>query len=61
MSNSDEITRLTARVARLEAAVSWLEPPFVDATTPEAELRQRIGLCVADARRAAITKGESRE
>jgi hypothetical protein len=46
---ADEITRLTAEVDRIQAALSWISPPFVDERTPEAELRQRIGFCVADA------------
>ena len=48
-----------AEIERLRAAISWIEPPFIDEKTPEAELRSRIGFCVADARRAAL--GESHD
>lgn len=41
-----------ARIQKLEAALSWLQPPFIDEKTPEAELRQRIAFCIADANRA---------
>jgi uncharacterized protein (DUF934 family) len=51
---ADEITRLTEEVERLRAAIVWIEPPFVDEFTSAAELRQRIGFCVADAKRAAL-------
>lgn len=39
---------------KLLAAICWIEPPFVDDQTPESELRSRIKLCVADAKRAAM-------
>lgn len=37
-----QITRLRGEVERLRAAISWIIPPFVDADTPEAELRNRV-------------------
>ena len=49
------IAELEAALAKLQAAISWIEPPFVDRWTIETEIRQRIGFCLADAR-AAITK-----
>lgn len=48
-----------ARIAELEAerdallgAISWLDAPFVDATTPPDELIRRIGFMIADRDRA---------
>jgi hypothetical protein len=52
--NERKIARLVAEIELLRAAVSWIEPPFVDEKTPEAELRQRIAYAVADAKRAAL-------
>jgi hypothetical protein len=56
---ADRIAALNAEVARkdeligkLLGAVSWLEPPFIDDSTAELELRLRIGFCVADKNRA---------
>ena len=43
-------------VERLRAAISWIEPPFVDDNTSEEELRQRVKFCVQDAARAALEK-----
>lgn len=41
-------------VERLRGAISWIEPPFIDVNTSEAELRQRIGFVIADAKRDAL-------
>jgi len=37
---------------RLRAAISWLQPPFVDAKTPAAEIRKRICFMLDDLKRA---------
>jgi hypothetical protein len=50
----EEIGKLRAKNERLRAAIAWIAPPFVDEFTSAAELRQRIGFCVADAKRAAL-------
>ena len=50
--------RLRAENERLRAAISWIEPPFVDSKTSEAELRTRIRMCVEDKRRALERKPE---
>lgn len=62
----DHIAALTAErdaavaeVARLRGAISWIEPPFVDAATSHGELKCRVGFCVADAKRAARAHKES--
>lgn len=41
---------------KLDAAISWLDYPFIDNRTPEAELRQRVGFMMKDAEphRAAL-------
>jgi len=55
----EEATKtLRAENERLRAAISWIEPPFVDGNTPEAELRTRIRICVEDKRRALERKPE---
>lgn len=41
---------------KLRAAISWIEPPFIDESTPVEELRQRIAFVVADAKRAALAQ-----
>lgn len=51
---SAEVERKDALIEKLQGAISWIEPPFVNENTPEAELRSRIGFCVADAKRAAL-------
>ena len=49
---------LRAENERLRAAISWIEPPFVDSKTSEVELRTRIQMCVEDKRRALKRKPE---
>lgn len=46
--------RAREEIDRLRAAIAWIDAPFVDDSTPEAELRQRVKFCVADASRAAL-------
>jgi len=53
-----EVVRLRAENEKLRAAICWIEPPFIDAKTPESELRKRIDFCVQDAKRAALKGGE---
>lgn len=53
---ADRIEALEAENERLRAAISWIEPPFMDDKTPESELRSRIEFCVADAKRAALVE-----
>lgn len=43
------VAGLMADNQRLRAAISWIEPPFVDEKTTEAELRFRINCLVKDA------------
>ena len=45
----------------LRGAISWIEMPFVDANTPENELRQRVAFVVADAARAGIRDAKERK
>lgn len=52
------IAELEAENEKLRAAIHWIEPPFIDANTPESELRKRIDFCVQDAKRAALKGGE---
>lgn len=52
--NAARAAELEAEVSKLRGAISWIEPPFVDATTSHDELKKRVGCCVADAKRAAI-------
>lgn len=40
------------KIEKLRAAISWIEPPFIDENTSEAELRKRISFCVEDAKKA---------
>jgi hypothetical protein len=40
---------------RLRAAISWIEPPFVDSQTSVNELRKRVQLCLVDAKRATLS------
>lgn len=49
-----QAAELEAEVSKLRGAISWIEPPFVDATTSHDELKKRVGFCVADAKRAAL-------
>ena len=56
VSSATAVAALKADNERLRAAISWIEPPFVDEKTPEAELRQRIAFAVADAARAALAQ-----
>ena len=49
-----KIAEQAAEIEKLRAAISWIEPPFVDDSTSESELRSRIKFCVADAKRAAL-------
>lgn len=49
-----QAAKLEAEVSKLRGAISWIEPPFVDATTSHDELKKRVGFCVADAKRAAL-------
>lgn len=37
-------------LGKLRGAISWIEPPFVDDDTTDAELRKRVGFAVKDAR-----------
>jgi len=48
--------RLAEILSKLNAAISWLDYPFIDNRTPEAELRQRVGFMMKDAEphRAAL-------
>ena len=46
---SKELNRLRREVSALEAAISWLEAPFVKDDTSCEELRARVKFCVADA------------
>jgi predicted nucleic acid-binding Zn-ribbon protein len=51
---SAEVKQKDALIEKLQGAISWIEPPFIDENTPESELRSRIRFCVADAKRAAL-------
>lgn len=57
----EENKRLQTQVGRLMTAIGWLIPPFVDENTPEAELRQRVKFCLADADRALLGKEKADE
>lgn len=48
--------RLAEIASKLSVAISWLDYPFIDNRTPEAELRQRVGFMMKDAEphRAAL-------
>ena len=48
--------RLGEIASKLDAAIGWLDYPFIDNRTPEAELRQRVGFMIKDAEphRAAL-------
>jgi hypothetical protein len=59
MIYEDEIERLNCCIVKLEAAINWIEPPFIDETTSEEELRNRIKFCVSDAR--AALAGEKKD
>ncbi|PZT99881.1 MAG: hypothetical protein DI624_04200 [Brevundimonas sp.] len=50
------VDRLAEIASKLDAAIAWLDYPFIDNRTPEAELRQRIGFMMKDAEpnRAAL-------
>ena len=54
---SPDLARLVlekdAEIEKLRTAICWIEPPFIDESTSEAELRKRISFCVQDAKRAA--------
>jgi hypothetical protein len=43
---------LLALADTLGAAISWIEPPFIDGQTSHEEIMLRIGFCVKDANRA---------
>lgn len=58
---ADLYARLVAENEKLRAAISWIEPPFVDDTTPKAEMLSRIQFTVDDARRAALSGGKDGE
>jgi hypothetical protein len=47
-------------IEKLHAAISWLEPPLIDESTSESELRTRIGFMIADRDRATL-KGKSHD
>lgn len=49
---ADRIEALEAENARLRAAISWIEHPFIDEQTPEKEIRSRIKFCIQDAQLA---------
>jgi hypothetical protein len=49
--------RLRAENLRLRAAISWIEPPFVDEKTSHEELKKRVQFCVQDAARAHPNTG----
>lgn len=56
------VEALQAEVNLLRVAISWLDDPFIDATTPRNELDARIKFMLADAARADLTtKGEADE
>lgn len=59
MIYEDEIERLNCCIGKLQAAINWIEPPFIDEATSETELRNRIKLCVSDAR--AALAGEKKD
>ncbi len=40
------------QIAKLLAAMDWLDDPFVDKTTPTGEIRSRIAFMIADRDRA---------
>lgn len=46
------VAGMMANIDRLKAAISWIEPPFVDAETSPDELRRRVDFAVADAKRS---------
>lgn len=48
--------RLAEIASKLDAAIGWLDYPFIDNRTPEAELQQRVGFMMKDAEphRAAL-------
>ena len=58
LAAADRIEALEAENERLRGAISWIEPPFVDENTPAAELRSRIGFCIADAALAAMQEAK---
>jgi hypothetical protein len=45
------VAGMMSDIATLKAAVSWIEPPFVDDDTSDEELRRRVGFAVKDANR----------
>jgi len=47
--------RLAEIASKLSAAISWLDYPFIDNRTPEAELRQRVGFMMKDAEPHRVT------
>ena len=51
---ADEIEALRAERDGLRAAISWIEEPFIDESTPESELRNRVKFCAQDAARATL-------
>jgi hypothetical protein len=59
-----EQVRVAREVAgKLSAAINWLDEPFIDAKTTEAELRSRIGFMIADAKapRETLTRIEKND
>ncbi|MDF1599671.1 hypothetical protein PZ895_07765 [Mesorhizobium sp. YIM 152430] len=53
-AQAKEIEALRSANDALRAAISWIEPPFVDDLTPHQELRFRVNQCVKDAKRTAL-------
>lgn len=56
-AQAERMARLEEQIGRLRAAISWIEAPFVDETTPTGELKFRVQQCVLDARRALSQEG----
>ncbi len=48
-----DLAERDGRVERLLGALSWIDKPFVDAATPEKELRDRISFALADRDKAS--------
>ncbi len=60
LTKAQELEIVTRERDALRAAICWVSPPFVDQSTPEAELRQRIMFAVQDASRAEDAAERSR-
>ena len=52
------VAGMATHLEKLKAAISWLEPPFVDENTSHEELLRRVQFMLADAKRADPTKNE---